>query len=264
MFWLIALAAIGADYRWTDTNQPDQRALWDGRTQIGAYNLVTREYLALSRGKFVPGNCPCPLPEEAGFVPETAPGDVPNYGLDWQPTPGKEQYLVNGEEVSKETAAGLVEGKEPAEALKDDSRFYRLTIVGGADRTAAVKRIRADPAARDMLANTLVKDYPPEHWAIRGKGYTTSGDRVHYFLTTHAGELLFAGPDYEAIFPAWRRHQNPLAIDLNWWQASGGFFGAIASFAMGKVHIPAEFFVAIITAVVIGILLIKRQKGAPS
>lgn len=77
-------------------------------------------------------------------------------------------YKLNGNEVTKEQAYKVMEGK-----LVDDSKLYRLTInLADANLRNRIEcDIKTNPALANWKDKLLVQSYDPSNWAVSGVGH---------------------------------------------------------------------------------------------
>jgi hypothetical protein len=255
-------------------------SLWDHGRQIGSYHLDTKVYFKLQGNQFVVSQCPvdppqesppeAPKAKEANEIKQTAkatkkPDPEPlNYGLDKNEIPQDvELYLYNGQSIDKEAAEGLLGGKLSDDRLVDDSKALRLTIVGTGGKKL-LEKIKQDPAWPEYSESILAKDYPADHWSLAGKGYkqlSTSGPTI--YLTTAEGTTLYSGEDVGGLFDALKRKRDPYSI--SWSSKWLGFnpFTWMVGFGWSSLHIPIEWVLGVIAAVVVAVLVLRRKPGPP-
>lgn len=103
-----------------------------------------------------------------------------------------------GKVISRDDAVKLLKGGSPSSSLSDDSRKARLTVIGAeADRKKVLADIESDPALKAVVAERcLVTAYPPDHWAVAGMGFVTTGTPTIY-LQAPTGKVLHRQDDYE-------------------------------------------------------------------
>jgi hypothetical protein len=150
--------------QWSEPQPPP----WKVRTCVCTDDCPCADECACSEsGAPCCRSCPC-VSTVAG---------VTNYGLDLSKLGSKERYTVNGSEVHKGEAFGLIGG---GGQLADDSAKLRLTIIGpDAERAKVRQDLETAPALAEFRDKLLVQDYPPEHWAVRC-GFKTDGHPTIY------------------------------------------------------------------------------------
>jgi hypothetical protein len=155
----ISSGVASANPVWYPTKSGDYFALYDEGKLIGWLNKRTGEYNPrLENGTDGPSTVP-PISPPAEFRPLTAVG---NNGVDLSKIRNGPAFTKNGREISR---------KEAADALTDDSKLIRLTVVGSESMR---KQCRADLASSPALAawkgKILVQDYAPDAWVVRLRG----------------------------------------------------------------------------------------------
>lgn len=291
---------------WKPTNNPEQVSLWEGGRQIGVVEIQSGKFLALEKGRFVPGDCPVEIPTEYGGKPKkesetdskkhdpTGPGlsgfsAIPtqenvldgsqvavagkpgarvNFGLDRSEFPAVdgEFFAYNGEPIERAAAEKLLYGgKVRPDTFVDDSAALRLTLVGPQAQTRAALDLlaKADDWG-EISRGVLVADYLPGDFALAGKGYEAPSKGVGFFLTDATGKLLFEGTEAGGVLDALRRVKKPIGIDwFSWWV---GFSPLTWMFGVGasSFHLPVEFVLLVIGAVVVSILVLRRGASAPA
>ncbi|SRR5579875_1799865 len=219
---LLSLACVaGADYEWRSfPDDKDQLSLWKDGVQLGNYRISERKYYP-HRAAGVWGNpCPPPYPPPQDVL---APGKVErdgtiNFGLDRANLPAAGKHLLDGKEVSKEELLQAL-GKP---SLPADSEWPSLTIIGP---EAARQKVLDDLQSSSLLApwkdRIKVRDYAPDHWAVKDAGFVTTGQPTIY-LQAPDGTVLhrqdeYRGPEALASVlrkadPAYQPDRDP---DLN-------------------------------------------------
>ncbi len=118
------------------------------------------------------------------------------HGTDPGKLAGREEYRVGGRAVGRDEALQTVR----AAALTDDSRKPRLTVIGSPDERK--KALEALPA--DIKDRWLVKEYAPDHWAVRGAGFKAEGHPTVY-LQAPDGKVLHRQDDADKLAEAVRK-----------------------------------------------------------
>lgn len=175
---LVGIAAAGYEWR-TFPEDKDELSLWKDGVQLGNYRLSESKYYPhLAPGVWgAPCPPPYPPPREA-----LAPGQIEkdgtiNFGLDRSQMPASGKHLLDGREVSKET---LLQALGPPR-LPDDSKWPSLTIIGPNDaRQQVLSDLRSSPVLTAWKDRIKVRDYPPDHWAVRDAGFVTAGQPTIY------------------------------------------------------------------------------------
>ncbi len=214
-------AAAVAGYEWRSfPDDPNELALWRDGVQIGNYRVREKMYYP-HRAPGVWGEpCPPPYPPPQDVV---KPGKIEsdgtiNFGLDRARLPAAGKHLLDGKEVSKEE---LLQALGPAR-VPDDSQWPSLTIIGP---EATRKRVLNDLQSSSLLTpwkeRIKVRDYPPDHWAVRDAGFVTTGQPTIYCQAPDGTVLHrqdeYRGPEALAevlrkVDPAYRPERDP---DLN-------------------------------------------------
>ena len=100
-----------------------------------------------------------------------------NFGLDRTRMPAAGKRLLNGKEVSKEEVLQAL-GKPQ---LPDDSQWLSLTVIGPeAVRQKVLSDLQSSPFLTPWKDRLKVKDYPPDHWAVKDAGFVTTGNPTIY------------------------------------------------------------------------------------
>jgi hypothetical protein len=140
-------------------------------------------------GKPCGDGCRCVVKEEA--LPHWM-----THGTDPGKIAAREEYRVGGQVVGRDEA--LRELRDSA--LTDDSRKPRLTVIGSPDERK--KALAALPA--DVKERWLVKEYAPDHWAVRGAGFKGDGHPTVY-LQAPDGKVLHRQDDADNLAAAVRK-----------------------------------------------------------
>jgi hypothetical protein len=107
-----------------------------------------------------------------------------------------EEYRVGGKVVSRDEAVKALRDAQ----LTDDSRKPRLTVIGSPDERK--EALAALPA--DLKEHWLVKEYEPDHWAVKGAGFKTDGHPTVY-LQAPDGKVLHRQDDANNVTGAVRK-----------------------------------------------------------
>lgn len=84
----------------------------------------------------------------------------------------RERITYRGQVISRDEAMTLIQGSIP-----DDLSFVRVTVIGpDTERQAVIDAIKAQPSPLQIVLNS----YPPDHWAVSGVGFVTSGHPTVY------------------------------------------------------------------------------------
>jgi hypothetical protein len=118
------------------------------------------------------------------------------HGTDPERLTTREEYRLGGRVVSREEALKALQAGQ----LTDDSKKPRLTVIGSAEERQKV--LAGLPAeVRDRF---LVKDYAPDHWAVKGAGFKTDGHPTVYVQAAD-GKVLHRQDDGEGVVEAVRK-----------------------------------------------------------
>ncbi|HTU89590.1 MAG TPA: hypothetical protein VMF69_05780 [Gemmataceae bacterium] len=216
---LLARAAL-AGYEWRSfPDDMDQLSLWKEGVQLGNYRISERKYYP----QLTPGvwgdPCPSPYPPPQ----EPAPGKIDsdgtiNFGLDRAHLQAAGKHLLDGKEVGKDELLQAL-GKL---CLPDDSKWPSLTIIGPeAARQKVLSDLQSSPYLAAWKDRIKVRDYPPDHWAVKDAGFVTTGQPTIYSQAPD-GTVLHRQDEYrgpEALAevlrkadPAYQPERDP---DLN-------------------------------------------------
>lgn len=118
--------------------------------------------------------------------------ETPNYGLDRSKIADHERFTINGVEVPRHKAFQAI-----GAPLPNDAGLLRMTVIGSdADR----KKVLDDVAKFPEREKMLVQDYPPDHWAVKGAGFVTTGKPTIY-LQAPSGKVLHRQDSYSGPAP---------------------------------------------------------------
>jgi hypothetical protein len=185
-FWfvivvLLLLAGIAAaGYEWRPfPDDKDELSLWQDGVQIGNYRISEKKYYP----RLAPGiwgdPCSPPYPPPRDVM---APGKIEsdgtiNFGLDPSRMSSAGKHLLDGKEVSKEELLQAL-GKP---SFPDDSQWLSLTVIGPeAARQMVLSDLQSSPFLAPWKDRLKVKDYSPDHWAVQGAGFVTTGNPTIY------------------------------------------------------------------------------------
>jgi uncharacterized protein (TIGR03000 family) len=125
--------------------------------------------------------------------PGPTAGPAHNFGIDLEKLRPASQAELNGAPISIEAAEQLLRGDD---RLPDPHR-RRLTIIGGPDDRKQA-RLLLDGPLRDLAADYLIDDYPPDHWAVARSGFFTQGKPTIYAQEPD-GRVLFRQDDLAGL-----------------------------------------------------------------
>ncbi len=170
----------GGGYQWVPfAGDPDQFDLFHNGRHVGSYHRDGRFLWYHGAGQWSPGQCPVALPAEA----QAAVGQ--NFGVDLPRIDRKAPLTYRGNPVSQARALELIGGGE----IPDNTGKRRLTVIGpDADRAPVLAALRGPLAP--LVAEYVVSDYPPEHWAVAKAGFVRDGKPTIY-LQEPDGRTVF-------------------------------------------------------------------------
>lgn len=221
-----------------------------------------------------------PEPTKAGEIPEAgkgeAAGELPapstfqNFGLNLSGNfDEQESFRYMGKPIDREKAFqalefGDIEGKQDPDQLTDDSSKFRLTVIGPDKlRKSAVSSLKANPRWKEIESETILKDYPQNHWAITGKGFATQPAQVTYHLTDAEGVSIYEGSDPEGVFDGLRRKKKGgWDIDWNSWSLGINPWTWAPTIGFSTFHLSGEL-VLIVLAALIAIVAMKNKRQPP-
>lgn len=168
-------------------DDPDRAYLFVDGVQAGGYDRARDEWRP-----FVADAWGAPT---ALFPSSLAKADesILNFGVVREPLPSdRSRHTLNGKVVTEQEAASAIAGN----ALTDDSLRLRLTIIGAdADRQRVLDDLRSSPELDGWSHQMLVQAYPPDHWAIAGNGFVTTGTPTIYVQAAD-GKVLHRQDSY--------------------------------------------------------------------
>ncbi|MHB1423483.1 MAG: hypothetical protein ACYC3I_09875 [Gemmataceae bacterium] len=221
VFCLLAACPVLADYEWrTFADDKDQLSLWQEGRQVGNWRISSREYFPLVANGVWGKPCPPPYPPPQDVV---APGKVEsdgtiNFGLDQARLRAGGKHLLGGKEVSKEELLQAIGRPQ----LPKDDKWLSLTIIGPeAARKMVLSDLLNSPFLMPWKDRIKVRDYPPDHWAVKDAGFVTTGQPTIYCQAADGTVLhrqdAYRGP--EALAEVLRRadpnYQPERDPDLN-------------------------------------------------
>ena len=175
------------EWRYWDED-PGRLYLYRNNVQIGGWDIEGRYFRPYDArtGSWGPAT---PAPTAAGQ--DSAP--ALNFGVDTAKIEKHPQYqLTKGgetQEVTAEVAQAAIEKR-----LHDDSHKLRVTVIGSEPRR---KQVRQDLDQMSELKEwAIVRDYPPDHWAMRTGGFAVDGDPTIY-CQAPSGKVLHRQDDYQ-------------------------------------------------------------------
>jgi hypothetical protein len=118
------------------------------------------------------------------------------HGTDPEKIAPREEYRVGGQLVSRDQALKALQ----VGALADDSRKLRLTVIGSPEERK--KALAGLPA--DVKDRCLVKEYAPDHWAVKGAGFKADGHPAVY-VQAPDGKVLHRQDDGDKLAEAVRK-----------------------------------------------------------
>lgn len=178
--WFLVPSIAFAGYEWRNfADDSDQVSLWQDGRQVGNYRYSTRAYHPLRAPGVWGEPCPPPYPPplSASASAKVEADGTLNFGLDLQRLPASGKHLLNGQEVGKAELLQAL-GKP---ALPDDGKWLCLTVIGSdATRKKVLSDLQNVPCLAPWKERFKVRDYPPEHWAVRDAGFVTNGQPTIY------------------------------------------------------------------------------------
>ncbi|HTU17726.1 MAG TPA: hypothetical protein VMG10_06645 [Gemmataceae bacterium] len=177
---LLALAAsAAAGYEWRSfPDEKNELSLWKDGVQVGNYRISEKMYYPRLASGVWGDPCPPPYPPPDVVTPGKIDSDgIINFGLERSHISAAGKHLLGGKEVSKEELLQAL-GKS---SLPDDSQWLSLTIIGPeAARQKVLSDLQGSPYLSPWKGRIKVKDYPPDHWAVKGAGFVTTGNPTIY------------------------------------------------------------------------------------
>lgn len=126
-----------------------------------------------------------------GQLPACPPGGI---DADRLKPDGAERFTINGRRVDRGRAIESLLGGSGN--LIDDSGFLRLTVIGSdAERKRVLDDLKG-PALAGLAGGLLVRDYPPDHWAVKDAGFKVDG-RPTIYVQHAGGKVLHRQDDYD-------------------------------------------------------------------
>ena len=184
LFVAVALFALAdsavAGYEWRSfPDEKDELSLWQDGVQVGNYRISEKRYYPHLASGVWGDACPPPYPPPRDVM---TPGKIEsdgtiNFGLDRTRIPAAGKRLLNGKEVSKEEVLQAL-GKP---SVPDDSQWLSLTVIGPEGvRQKVLSDLQSSPFLTPWKDRLKVKDYPPDHWAVKDAGFVTTGNPTIY------------------------------------------------------------------------------------
>lgn len=224
---LCAGLSPSAEYKWLETSQPAQWALFEGDEQIGIF-IEGEGYKALTPDGFGPfskppccsptckcgesdgkcccngkcgacqcDKCCCSCREEgAPAVVDEAPSGKDLFGVERDKI-DKGEITFNGRYITREEAADLI-----TQGLPDDRTKLRLTVAGAhPSRQKVLNDLKNAPELAEWREKLVVQDYDPSAWEVAGVGLPAHGSPSIILQTPPdkdgKGRVLHAQHDYE-------------------------------------------------------------------
>lgn len=206
-------------------NEPNcQWFLWRSGNCLGAFDPVSGWYRSWDGvkgdwGQF--GESPVP-------IPAMLKGNVgKNFGVIPVPPKSYPDYSIDGHTASRGDVIQEISG----DGLVDDTTKRRITVIGS---DLALRHGVLDQVRSLVGDKALVKDYPPDHWAVSGVGMPRAGNPTVVVQdppdTKGRGVVKHVQNDASNIVGALRRvdpafdetktpdlRKPPLAEDSNTW-----------------------------------------------
>ena len=108
--------------------------------------------------------------------------------------------LVDGEgrrQIDYQTALDLVGQRPASPTLPDDKDHWRLTVIGSDEqRRQVVEDLAKHADLAEWRSKLVTNAYPPDHWAVKGVGFVTTGTPSIY-LQLPSGKVLHRQTNYE-------------------------------------------------------------------
>lgn len=203
----VAPVVSGPRYEWRKIHGSKTQLLYDRGRLAGGWDEATNlfrwyedgqwsEPVAKPWEKAQPARTDPPSTgDPLGYFEQASQQPVPNYGIDLDRlrAEAKPEYRLSGRPVSRQEAWEAIE----AGTLTDDSARLRITVIGAeSDRRSVLGDLASNPALAPWREKTLVRAYPPDHWAVASSGFVTGGRPTIYFQSTD-GKVLHRQDDYE-------------------------------------------------------------------
>lgn len=180
----LMLASTPSEYQWRRwPDYAEQVALVNSKgTQVGIWMTEEMKYYPrLASGKW-----------GASCSPPISPPTEANYGVDREKLEGKPGYWRHGKQCSRQEAFEAIESSVP-----DDRGKLRLTVIGPKDQqTRVLQDLKSHPALSFFRDKVVVQAYAPDHWAVKGVGFVTSGSPTIY-LQQPDGKVLHRQDRYD-------------------------------------------------------------------
>lgn len=141
------------------------------------------------------GECKC-VECKCVAKPVSVEQNVPNFGMEWQPTNSAERWTTSGEEVTEATARRVMSKRKVGDDLIDDSQLIDLTLIGTAtDRKRVLDDLAGDSDLASFRGKLNVHTYAPDSWIVKDYGFKTDGTPTIY-IQKPTGEVLHRSDAY--------------------------------------------------------------------
>lgn len=181
MTFLLLVTALSLaqadDYRWVHSpTDPGRLYLYRGAVQIGGYDLEEHYYR--------------PFDGSSWGEKSQAPLPPPCFGVTSNKIGAGPTYRINGRPVTPRAAYESVE-----KGLDDDDGKLRVSFIGPtALRQDARSAFENHPEFDQIRGDVTVRDFPPDHWALKA-GFVTTGQPTVYCQTPD-GKVLHRQDDF--------------------------------------------------------------------
>jgi uncharacterized protein (TIGR03000 family) len=161
---------------------PDQLFTYEVQT-VRNGRLVATQQVEIQAGK----TTHLAIALDADPIPES-PHELPNFGIDLgqlQQSQTTQHAELNGRLIPAESVQTLLCG----DPRLPDPRRPQLTIIGTSQQREQALQLLHGPLS-DLVADYVVHDYPPDHWAVAHTGFVTTGQPTIYAQAAD-GSVLF-------------------------------------------------------------------------
>lgn len=192
---LYLASAAAAAYQWrTFAEDANELSLWKDGVQLGNYQIREKRYYPLLASGHWGDPCtpPFPPPYDATATGSIDSDGTINFGVDRKRLPAAGKHLLDGKEVSREELLQAI--VEPS--FPDDSALPSLTIIGPeALRSKVLNDLQSSPFLAPWKERIKVRDYGPDHWAVKEAGFVTTG-RPTLYCQAPDGTVLHRQDEY--------------------------------------------------------------------